>query len=238
MIAHTSLRRLAIFAGPSRSRSLNPGAAKLFPPARSGDCLDAVKNGSSHIVVADTLFLDAPPNHRELMAAMAEGATVFGCSSAGALRAIELAEQGMIGRGAVCKLYQTGKLRDDAELACVIGDDHLAVTPSLLELRYYLGYALTLGVQFQPVAQAFDTLSSTYYMRRDYRLVRRVMAEHLCLGDLQILAPVEDPAFRIKSIDLENCLADIAESIEGRPGPFRRADIHADWLKEGLALGA
>ncbi len=230
-------QHLAIFAGPSRSPSLDAGAAALLPPARAGDVLDAATRGFSHLVLADTLFLDAPPNHREIIAAIARGATVYGCSSAGALRAIELAREGMIGCGVVHALYRTGRLRDDAELACVIGDDHQAVTPALLEIRYYLGYLLSLGVPLPQATQAFKTSSSIYYMRRDYAAVRHIIAEHVGSGELRIAAPIEDPAFRIKSIDLENCLADIAVSIQGRADPFRRVEVNPEWLARGLALG-
>jgi len=238
MTTHDPLNRIAIFAGPSRSPHLILGAAQGLPPARAGDLSDAADKGFTHIVLADTLFLDAPPNHREIIAVMRRGTTVFGCSSAGALRAIELKNYGMIGHGIIYQLYKARRLLDDAELACVLDESYRAVTPSLLEIRYYLGYALTLGFSRQAVALAFDALSSVYYMKRDYEVVAGIVAEHLCPSGLQLPKSAQDSTFRIKSIDLENCLADIALSMGAHLAPFRRVEINADWLNDGLLLGA
>ena len=237
MTAPVSLDRLAIFAGPSRSPHLILGTARGFPPARAGDLSDAADSGFSHIVLADTLFLDAPPNHREIIAVMRRGITIYGCSSAGALRAIELTNYGMIGHGIVYDLYRARRLSDDGELACVLDDNYRAVTPSLLEIRYYLGYLLTLGFSPPAVARTFEALSSVYYMKRDYEVVRGIVAEHLYPGGLQLPKGMEDPAFKIKSTDLENCLADIALSMGDHLAPFRRVEINVAWLNAGLLLG-
>jgi hypothetical protein len=230
------LGQMAIFAGPSRSPDMKTGSATIFPPARSGDLRRAANSGFRHIVLSDTLFLDAPPNHREIMAVAGMVGALYGCSSAGALRAIELGTRGMRGCGVVHSLYQSGLICDDAELACVIGDDHMAVTPSLIEIRYYLGYLLELGATAHRLTEAFEALSSLYYMKRDYDAVNRILEEHLGRAGQAIAAPIEDPRFRIKAIDLENCLADIAVSIEGHPGPFRRVEINAEWLGKGAKL--
>lgn len=238
MTAHDSLDAMAIFAGPSRSPDLILGTAQVFPPARAGDLSDAVDSGFGHIVLSDTLFLDAPPNHREIMEVMRRGATMYGCSSAGALRAIELTSYGMIGHGIVHEIYRDRRLSDDGELACVVDDSYQAVTPSLLEIRYYLGYLSASGLSAEAVARTFGALSSVYYMNRNYDVVRRAIAEHLCSSGLRVARGIEDPAFRIKSIDLENCLADIALSIGAHSAPFRRTEINAAWLNAGLLLRA
>jgi hypothetical protein len=230
------LQQLAIFAGPSRSPDLKAGSATIFPPARSGDLAAAARRGFRHIVLSDTLFLDAPPNHREMIAILSMGATLYGCSSAGALRAIELGPRGMRGCGVIHSLFEAGQLCDDAELACVIDDDHMAVTPSLIEIRYYLGYLRELGAEAHRVARAFEALSGLYYMKRDYDAVNRILAEHIIGADAARAAPIEDVRFRVKAIDLENCLADIAVSIRGDAGPFRRVDIDAGWLRNGAML--
>jgi hypothetical protein len=238
MTAHIPLDRMAIFAGPSRSPHLVLGTAQCFPPARAGDLSDAADRGFSRIVLADTLFLDAPPNHHEIIAVMRRGITMHGCSSAGALRAVELMNYGMIGHGVVYDLYKARRLLDDGELACVLDDGHRAVTPSLLEIRYYLGHLLALGYSPQAVARTFGALSSVYYMKRDYDAVRDVVAEHLCRDGSLPPKNIEDSAFRIKSIDLENCLADIALSMGDHLAPFRRVEINAVWLNAGLLLSS
>jgi hypothetical protein len=237
MIADASLKTMAIFAGPSRSLRLGSGEARIFPPAKSGDLRDAAGSGFTHIVLADTLFLDAPPNHNEIMEVMDRGATVFGCSSAGALRAIELQSRGMKGLGIVFELYRAGKLRDDSELACVVDDEFRAVTPSLIEIRYYLGHALAVGAPPEAVARVFEELCGIYYMRRDYDTVRRVVRDQLGTLDQRTQGSIEDAAFRIKSIDLENCLAEIALSVEAKNALFRQTNIAKKWLDDGVNLG-
>src|SRR5206468_628059 len=101
--------------------------------------------------------------------------------------------------------------------------------------RYYLGHVLAMGAPAERVAHAFEELSAIYYMRRDYDTVRRVVGEHLGPRDVR---SIEDTMFRIKSVDLENCLADIALLMQAQPIPFRRADIDAGWLDRGLMLGS
>ena len=125
----------------------------------------------------------------------------------------------------------------NSELACVIDDSCHAVTPPLIEIRYYLGYMLASGAPLQVVERVFDDLRSIYYMRRDYAVVGRTVAQRLDYSRSEVFRPIENPEFRLKSIDLENCLADIAVSMQAPAHPFRRADINAEWLDGGMRLG-
>jgi hypothetical protein len=228
---------MGVFVGPSKDPDVDFGVVHAFPPAAAGTLIRAADEGFTHLVLSDTLFFDAPPTHQEILAVLARGVNVFGCCSAGALRAIELAGHGMAGCGIVHGLYQAGHLIDDAEVACVLDDQYRAVTPTLLDVRYYLGYALASGFPLAAVTAAFNSIRSVYFMKRDYDTVHRLLVEHLS-GEERLLKRVDDPLFRIKWIDLENCLSCIAEHVAISPRPFRRRSVDPAWIRAGVLLGS
>src|SRR5262249_38218406 len=89
-----------VFAGPSlpRREILRLFPADLRPPAARGDVWRAMLDSPRVIVLIDGVFESQPSVwHREILEALAAGITVFGASSMGALRAVELASDGMIG---------------------------------------------------------------------------------------------------------------------------------------------
>jgi hypothetical protein len=130
-----------VFLGPSlpvrEASTILPGAAFL-PPARQGDVLRALRRRPRAIALVDGVFESQPSVwHQELRVAMAEGVTVFGASSMGALRAVELAPSGMIGVGSVFRAYQEGRLVDDADVALLHADaehDHRPLTVPLVNV--------------------------------------------------------------------------------------------------------
>src|SRR5699024_12171240 len=87
-------------------------------PARLGSVWHAVQRGHRRIAVVDGVFGNQPAVwHKEILFALAQGCTVIGAASMGALRAVELAPYGMIGVGAIYRLYRRGAIVDDAEVA-------------------------------------------------------------------------------------------------------------------------
>jgi hypothetical protein len=227
---------MGVFVGPSREPDIVFGTVHVFPPAAAGNLLRAADEGFTHLVLSDTLFFDAPATHQEILAVLARGVHVFGCCSAGALRAIELARHGMVGCGIVHGLYQAGHLIDDGEIACVLDDQYRAVTPTLLDVRYYLGYARALGFSLPAVMAAFNSIRSIYFMKRDYDSVNKLIAKHLPAEE-RPLKSINDPLFRIKCIDLENSLSCIVGRIGTSPGPFRCRTADTGWIRAGVLLG-
>lgn len=115
-----------VFLGPSlpaaEARALFPEAL-LWGPARQGDVLRALAERPRAIALVDGVFESQPSVwHQELRVAISEGVHLFGASSMGALRAVELAPFGMIGIGRVFEAFRDGRITDDADVALLHAD--------------------------------------------------------------------------------------------------------------------
>jgi hypothetical protein len=220
-----------VFAGPS-AEGLPTGGYKLCPPASAGDVDDAIKNGFRHIILADTLFFDATLPHTEIMRALNSGITVFGVSSAGALRAVELRKFGMIGAGSIYNCYKHQRLADDGELASPLHSDYTAAAPPLVQLRYFLGAAADLGIKQHNISMIFARIKNCYFTLRTYKLIEETVAQSLTEDQQLALGNINDEQYRIKMIDLKTLLLtlnliniDVDES-----------QINVNWLDFGCSL--
>lgn len=112
------------FVGPSLSPAESKGlGCTVLPPAAQGDVWRALARKPKAIALVDGVFGQSPSVwHHELRAALASGVAVFGASSMGALRAVELAPFGMIGVGEVVRRYASGEWVDDADVALLHAD--------------------------------------------------------------------------------------------------------------------
>lgn len=223
--------RVAIFAGPSACVVNDPRIVR-FPPASAGDLAAAHRLGIHRIVYADSLFFDAGPTHREIMALIGSGVELVGCSSAGALRAAELRSFGMRGVGIVCALARAGLLKDDGELALLLNDDYSAAGYPLLQVRYYLGYLSHVGLATAELAAVFDKISSTYFMLRSREFVEDTIERHLKIRDNASLLPIGSPIFDLKGMDLERAMRWV---LHLKPSVAR---VNRCWLRIGLGLGS
>jgi len=131
------MRRLIVFLGPSlpRREARRIVKADYRPPARQGDVFRALVDRPTALALIDGVF-EAQPSvwHQELRAALASGVAVFGASSMGALRAAELASEGMVGVGEIVRRYQRGEWRDDADVALLHADGAHAFRPLTVPL--------------------------------------------------------------------------------------------------------
>jgi len=150
-----------VFLGPSltvrEASTLLPGATVL-PPAKKGDVLRALKSQPRAIALIDGVFESQPSVwHQELRVALSEGIALFGASSMGALRAVELSPFGMIGVGAVYRAYAEGRLVDDADVALLHADaehDHRPLTLPLVNVVSQAEAALEARVLDRRTARA------------------------------------------------------------------------------------
>ena len=137
-----------VFAGPTLSGcDLSPYAHFTFlPPARCGDVLAAVKRGATSLLLIDGYFdSTAAPWHKEILAALARDCMVAGAASMGALRAAECARFGMIGVGEVYRLYASGAITCDCEVAVLHGPpelDYCGLTDAMVDIRWRVRRAL------------------------------------------------------------------------------------------------
>lgn len=167
-----------VFAGPSLAQ-LPPGLTagiELKGPARQGDVYRAARSGASIIGLIDGYF-DSVPSvwHKEILWALAHGVHVYGSSSIGALRAVELAPFGMRGIGQVFEFFRDGILQDDDEVALIHGPaetGYISVSEAMVNVRVTLERAtaeavITLGVAKNLIRAA----KGIYYKDRTYASV-------------------------------------------------------------------
>ena len=137
-----------IFVGPTLAGrdvlDILPGAV-LHPPVEHGDLLRLACGPGDVVVLVDGFYHQrASVRHKEILALLADGVAVLGCSSMGALRAAELGEYGMLGNGAVYRMYRDGVLEADDEVAVAHtpAPDYRSLTVPLVQVRYAVDVAV------------------------------------------------------------------------------------------------
>jgi hypothetical protein len=167
------MHRIIVFLGPSLDL---PAAEKILPaeyrpPAKRGDLIAAAGEGATIIGLIDGVFhQESAVAHREILAAIQHGVTVIGASSMGALRAAEMDTLGMVGIGKIYRMYKSGELDSDDEVALVFDpESDLALSEPLINIRFTLKRAHNEGVID---ATAHDALlasaRSLFYPKRTY----------------------------------------------------------------------
>jgi len=125
--------KLVVFVGPSlrpTDRSLYP-QIDFRPPVTDGDIFCMIDDPPQVIGIVDGYFGDRLSIfHKEILWGMAQGITVFGAASMGALRAAELNTYGMIGIGQIYRRYNTGDLMRDDAVAVSHGPEELDFLPT------------------------------------------------------------------------------------------------------------
>ena len=131
-----------IFLGPSLSREK---ARKILDadyrlPAKKGDLLQLILKEVNIVGLVDGYFLqDYPPTPIEVYNLVKKrGMKVFGSSSLGALRAVELEKYGMIGIGKIFRLFRDRILESDDEVAVTFTDYINYKSEALIDIRYNL----------------------------------------------------------------------------------------------------
>ncbi len=143
------MHRIIVFLGPSLDRE---SAEKILPadyrpPAKRGDLLRAVEDGAAIIGLIDGVFhQESAVAHREILTAMKKGVRVIGASSMGALRAAEMDTLGMTGIGEVYRMYKSGELESDDEVALVFDPvSGYSLSEPLINIRFTLRKAEAAG---------------------------------------------------------------------------------------------
>lgn len=185
-------RPVIAFVGPSLSHAATRalGAVPL-PPARQGDVWRALERRPRALALVDGVFESQPSVwHHELLDALDEGVAVFGGASMGALRAAELAAQGMIGVGQIFRWVQDGVVRDDSEVALLHADKehgYRPLTVAHVNVRHAAALAEAQGLLSARQARTLVQRSArTFYQERTWRsLLRGLPAAVSALEDLK-----------------------------------------------------
>lgn len=165
--------RIIVFLGPSLEQETAAAIlpAEYRPPARRGDLLQAVKDGAAVIGLIDGVFhQESAVAHREILAAFKRGVQVVGSSSMGALRAAEMDTLGMVGIGEVYRMYRSGELVSDDEVALVFDPETgISLSEPLINIRFTLREAERQGILTpQDHAVLLAAARAVFYPQRTY----------------------------------------------------------------------
>ncbi|MCX6700779.1 MAG: TfuA-related McrA-glycine thioamidation protein [Methanomicrobiales archaeon] len=170
---------LVVYLGPSLplrdAEQVLP--AEYLPPAKRGDIPLAVRNGARIICLIDGVFFqDCSVGHREILAAIGKNVRVIGSSSMGALRASELDTLGMEGIGEVYRLYKSGDVESDDEVALIFDPESgIALSIPLVNIRHILALAEEQGIIDRIQKDyLFRTAQSLYFPDRTWDRIREL----------------------------------------------------------------
>lgn len=162
-----------IFLGPS----LNIEKAKRYldadfrPPAKKGDLLKLIRSDVEVVGLIDGYFLqDYPPTPIEVFNLLRKkNIKIFGASSLGALRAVELSKFGMIGIGKIFNLFQKQIINSDDEVAVTFTDYRNFKSEALIDIRFNLFLAKKKSIINHETQQSIlKVAKNTYFPYRTY----------------------------------------------------------------------
>jgi len=165
-----------IFLGPTlslaRAREIWD-VPDYLPPARQGDLYSAATQKPVAIGIIDGYFKGVPSvRHKEILWAMSMGIHVFGASSMGALRAVELSSFGMRGVGAIQASLSRGEWEDDDEVAVVHAPaefGYRALSEAMVNIRATVALAVHDGViDADAAGRLLHHAKSRHYRERSY----------------------------------------------------------------------
>ena len=181
------MHRIIVFLGPSldveSAQEILP--AEYRPPAKRGDLLRAAEDGAEIIGLIDGVFhQESAVAHREILAAIRKGIRVVGSSSMGALRAAEMDTLGMVGIGDVYRMYKSGILESDDEVALVFDPvSGYSLSEPLDNIRYTLRKARDTHVISDGEHDALLAAArSVFYPQRTYARITEEAGERIGSG--------------------------------------------------------
>lgn len=207
------MREVTLFAGPSLHRvppaRVAAAGVQVLPPARRDDITRLVRGAARPgvILLCDGVFQSCPSvSHAELCGALDVGWEVWGVSSLGAIRAVELRHEGMRGFGVVHALFAQGQGLTDDE-ACLLHYPEppwFPVSEALVNVRVALRRrGAAFGIAPAASAAVVAALASQWFGDRTPERIGAL------LRDIAGLDPSQEQAFLswlslhpVKSLDL------------------------------------
>jgi TfuA protein len=161
-----------VFLGPSlpseEARRILPEATFERPITR-GSLLPLLDDPPSAIGIVDGEFFQSfAISTQEILLHLERGVPVFGSSSMGALRAVELESYGMVGVGEVFAMFRDGRLEADDEVAMTFCPDTLRpLSEPMVNFRVALAEAVRQGVLAASEGVTLrDVLKAAYFPDR------------------------------------------------------------------------
>ena len=217
------MQRIIVFLGPSLEREAAEKIlpAEYRPPAKRGDLLRAAEEGAAIIGLIDGVFhQESAVAHREILAAVKKGIRVVGASSMGALRAAEMDTLGMTGIGEVYRLYKSGELISDDEVALVFDPETgLSLSEPLVNIRFTLKRAESEGIlNGEDHAALLAAARSIFYPQRTYPKIVSSAGNSLDSSTAQLfLSWMKDHAVDRKRLDAIEALEYMRDLVAQSP---------------------
>ncbi len=221
-----------VFLGPSLSLpkavALHPEAV-IRPPIKFGDLYAVLARPPARVLIIDGFFhAQTPVWQREILSALHAGIEIFGTSSMGALRALELAPYGMVGLGEVFRLFENGEIEGDDEVALSHGPaemGYVELSVPLVDLRWVVGEI------FGNEPQTGNLIAQVKSWGHVNRTVERIVAaaDRLGLNGAELRHSLANRT-RLKTLDARAALMLLADS---GPAGAHKADL---WPIPGPAL--
>jgi hypothetical protein len=157
--------------------------AQFLPPIQRGDIEQLLRGDVPAAVgIIDGRFLQSfSISPKEILKGMEAGVKMYGSSSMGALRAVELARYGMIGIGQVYRLFASGDLDADDEVAMVFDQvDYAPLSDPLVNMRIALEAARASAVISEETKRLFiEEACKIYFPERTYDRVLTEIGERI-----------------------------------------------------------
>lgn len=171
--------QIVIYLGPSLAvqdaRAILD--ADYRPPVRRGDFNELMKSPPKIIGIVDGKFFQSfAISPKEILPALEAGIRVFGSSSMGALRAVELKRYGMVGVGRVFELFDSQELYADDEVAMVFDDPSgKALSTPMVNIRLALSAAAQEGViSAESEVTLRELIQAVYFPDRSYPMMLKL----------------------------------------------------------------
>lgn len=234
--------RRALFVGPSAREANTFYGWDIQPPAKAGDLINYVMQNSSVeiLVVVDGYFFEEfAILHREIKEVIESGYVVIGCSSMGALRAVEMKSYGMIGFGEVYNYYIHSPRTGDDEVGLiheVKEGCYRHLTIPLINLRILAGkiHDRVLGNYLTLLVDYLSTLS---FGDRDWKCVEEYIDRIAGSESQEILRLLKDQYVDYKAIDLERTIREAESLVLPQRGSEDITQIEIDRALESIKSG-
>ncbi len=148
--------------------------ATILPPIKRGDLDRLSELRPAAIGIIDGEFYQSlAVSPKEILPLLESGVAVYGASSMGALRAVELRDYGMIGVGRVFRLFRSGVLDADDEVAVAYSPStYETVSEPLVNTRYVLRAASRQNILTRAqAAEIVARLKQVYFPERTRHLL-------------------------------------------------------------------
>ncbi len=227
---------LHVLVGPSlpqSNRERLEGGFVFHPPAVRGSLVAIAKcerRNKAPFVPPVILVIDGEFGNgqaislTEIRAVINMGATIFGATSIGALRAVEARTVGMTGIGGIFRDYLTGRRVNDSDVAVATSETGVALGPSVCDVDSLAPAFETIHNEPLPIG-LIETLRRTYYLDRSYELVHSTMLEYGVPDDVawRLVFGEHQDKWAAKSHDAACAISEVWQWVTGRfAGPCTR----------------